>query len=160
MKLSELLENKNDFKEFEKEFENYDLHYNSKQIGRALEISLIDYDGSIEDLIEDFESSGLGNKFAFEKISDDVFNVVLNPVNESIDFKNGEDAETTCEFLRACGVPFKKSFRDDGTGADFSMTNFSIARKVIKALKKHKKICRNFDVQLEKGSNTIKVYFK
>ena len=81
-------------------------------------------------------------------------------LNESITFKNGDDAETTCEFLRACKIPFKKEAREDGTGADFTLKNFAIAKKAIKAIHNHKHICKNFDVTLEKGSNTIKVYFK
>ena len=81
-------------------------------------------------------------------------------ISESITFKNGENAETTCEFLKACKVPFKKDVRSDGSGADFTMKNFMIAKKAVKALKQQKKVCRNFDIVLEKGSNTIKVYFK
>lgn len=83
-----------------------------------------------------------------------------NLINETISFKNGETAETTCEFLRACDISFDKQVREDGTGADFTLENFVIAKKAIEALKTHEKICRNFDVTLEKGSNTIKVYFK
>lgn len=81
-------------------------------------------------------------------------------LNESITFKNGDDATTTCEFLKACQIPFDKKPREDGTGADFILKNFMIAKKAVKALQTHEKICRNFDVTLEKGSNTIKVYFK
>jgi hypothetical protein len=82
-------------------------------------------------------------------------------LNESITFKNGEEAETTCEFLKACKIPFKKEMRTDGTGADFTLKNFAIAKKALKGIKtSNKKICKNFDLVLDKGSNTIKVYFK
>lgn len=81
-------------------------------------------------------------------------------INESVTYKDGENAETTCEFLRACNIPFKKEFREDETGADFTLKNFKIAKEAFKAIKQQKKICRNFDIVLEKGANTIKVYFK
>lgn len=81
-------------------------------------------------------------------------------LDESVTFKNGENAETTCEYLKDCGIPFDKKPREDGTGADFSMRNIRTAKKAFKELMQHKKICKNFDLVLEKGSNTIKVYFK
>lgn len=58
------------------------------------------------------------------------------------------------------GVPFKKSFRDDNTGADFTLENSKIAHQMYCQLKKHKKIKQNFDIELPKDSNIIKIYYK
>jgi len=63
-------------------------------------------------------------------------------------------------FLDINGVPFKKKLRKDNTGADFTMTDAKSARKVFKYLKNHKKINQNFDMELPKNSNIIKISYK
>jgi hypothetical protein len=71
-----------------------------------------------------------------------------------------EAAESPCEMLSACGINYEKIMRADATGADFEMDNAEIAIDAFKKLINHEKIKQNFDIELEKGSTTIKVYMK
>jgi len=73
--------------------------------------------------------------------------------------KKGINAESTCKYLEANGVPFKKIFRDDDTGADFILKTNGDAERCYNELSTHKKINKNFNIEWD-GSNIIKVYFK
>jgi len=90
----------------------------------------------------------------------------LRELLEAVDLKKKpvvdkkEAAESPCQFLSACNINFVKTFRDDDTGADFEMDNAEDAIEAVKQLKTHKKIKKNFVIKLEKGSNTIKVFFR
>lgn len=87
------------------------------------------------------------------RLSDLIESIEVNPA--------GKDAETTCEYLSACGIPYEKIKRADGSGADFKMKNLKIARKAFKELMNHRKICKHFDLELAiETEPTIKVYFK
>lgn len=63
-------------------------------------------------------------------------------------------------FLDTNGVPFEKIVRADNTGADFKLKSPEEAKQIFTSLKKHKKIKRNFDMELPKNSNIIKIYYK
>lgn len=76
----------------------------------------------------------------------------------SIKVDESAAAETTCQFMKANGIPFSKNKRDDGSGTDFTMDDTKTADETIKKLTSHDKISKNFDFNVD--ANVIKVNFK
>ena len=69
-----------------------------------------------------------------------------------------ENAESVCEYLDACKIPYKKTFKNDFTGADFLLDDEKIAKQVYDVVSKHHIISSDFYITL--NDNKISVEFK